>query len=97
MKRPGPCGEATPPLSRRGVVAGGAAVLLALAVTTRGAAAQLAWVVTSGVRKCPNTECGHVFDPALGDPDRGIPPGTRFEDLPAGWTCPECALEKALW
>ncbi|MFK0047470.1 rubredoxin [Streptomyces sp. NPDC090741] len=39
--------------------------------------------------------CGHVFDPAVGDPDTGIPPGTRFEDLPDSWTCPVCGSSKA--
>jgi rubredoxin len=42
------------------------------------------------------TCCGHVYDPAEGDPARGVPPGTPFEQLPAGWTCPVClALKKA--
>jgi rubredoxin len=26
--------------------------------------------------------CGHIYDPEEGDPDNGIDPGTRFEDLP---------------
>ena len=26
--------------------------------------------------------CGYVYDPAVGDPDNGIAPGTAFEDLP---------------
>ena len=26
--------------------------------------------------------CSHVYDPAEGDPDSGIPPGTPFEALP---------------
>ena len=31
---------------------------------------------------CP---CGYVYDPAVGDPDNGIAPGTPFEDLPDDW------------
>ena len=31
--------------------------------------------------------CGYVYDPAVGDPDNGIAPGTPFEDLPEGWVC----------
>jgi rubredoxin len=31
-----------------------------------------------------------VYDPAKGDPDKGIAPGTAFEDLPKDWTCPVC-------
>ena len=29
--------------------------------------------------------CGYVYDPADGDPDNGIEPGTRFKDLPDDW------------
>ena len=39
--------------------------------------------------------CSHVYDPAEGDPDNEIPPGTPFESLPDGWTCPECGAMKA--
>ncbi len=39
--------------------------------------------------------CGHVYDPALGDPDAGVPPGTRFEDLPEDWVCPVCGVAKS--
>jgi len=38
--------------------------------------------------------CGYIYDPALGDPDRGFPAGTKFQDLPADWTCPECGVGK---
>lgn len=42
------------------------------------------------------TCCGYVYDPAMGDPDAGIPPGTPFEQLPDTWICPLCqALKKA--
>ena len=40
---------------------------------------------------CP---CGYVYDPAVGDPDSGIAPGTKFEDLPADFECPLCAAGK---
>ena len=39
--------------------------------------------------------CGHVYDPAEGDPDAGIPAGTRFEDLPDNWVCPVCGAAKS--
>ena len=39
--------------------------------------------------------CGYIYDPALGDPDSGIKPGTAFESLPANWTCPICGAEKS--
>ncbi|RPH93768.1 rubredoxin [candidate division KSB1 bacterium] len=41
--------------------------------------------------------CDYVYDPALGDPDNGIPAGTRFEDLPDDWTCPDCGAGKELF
>lgn len=40
------------------------------------------------------TICSHVYDPALGDPDSGIPPGTSFDELPDDWLCPECGVGK---
>ena len=39
--------------------------------------------------------CGYVYDPAVGDPDNGIAPGTAFEDLPSNWTCPLCGVDKS--
>ena len=38
--------------------------------------------------------CGYKYDPEKGDPDRGIPPGTPFEELPEEWVCPVCGAEK---
>ena len=38
--------------------------------------------------------CGYVYDPAAGDEDSGIAPGTAFEDLPADWVCPLCGVGK---
>lgn len=38
--------------------------------------------------------CGYVYDPAVGDPDGGIDPGTAFEDLPDDWVCPDCGAGK---
>ena len=34
--------------------------------------------------------CGHEYDPAVGDPENDIKPGTAFKDLPEGWVCPHC-------
>ena len=34
------------------------------------------------------------YDPEEGDPDRGIPPGTPFEDIPDDWMCPVCGARK---
>lgn len=38
--------------------------------------------------------CGYIYDPAKGDPENDIAPGTAFEDLPDGWVCPECGAGK---
>jgi rubredoxin len=38
--------------------------------------------------------CGYVYDPAEGDNDGGIAPGTPFEDLPDDWVCPVCGVGK---
>jgi rubredoxin len=40
------------------------------------------------------TVCGYIYDPQIGDPDRGINPGTAFVDLPKDWVCPECGVGK---
>jgi len=38
--------------------------------------------------------CGEIYDPALGDPDSGIAPGTPFAELPDDWVCPVCKARK---
>ena len=38
--------------------------------------------------------CQYVYDPAQGDPENGIAPGTRFEDIPDDWVCPLCGAGK---
>ena len=39
--------------------------------------------------------CGFVYDPAEGDPDGGITPGTRFDEIPDSWRCPVCGVRKS--
>jgi len=39
--------------------------------------------------------CELVYDEALGMPEEGFPPGTRFEDIPDDWTCPDCSASKS--
>ncbi len=36
--------------------------------------------------------CGYVYDPAAGDPDNGVQPGTEFENLPENWIYPLCGV-----
>jgi len=38
--------------------------------------------------------CGYIYDEAEGWPEDGIAPGTRWEDIPGGWCCPECGARK---
>ncbi|MDD5757745.1 MAG: rubredoxin [Desulfobulbaceae bacterium] len=39
--------------------------------------------------------CDYVYEPELGEPDRGIEPGTPFESLPEDWKCPICGASKS--
>lgn len=38
--------------------------------------------------------CGYVYDPAIGDEENGVEPGTLFNKLPEDWICPLCGEEK---
>ena len=38
--------------------------------------------------------CGWIYEEALGDPDNGIAPGTKFDELPADFVCPLCGVGK---
>ena len=38
--------------------------------------------------------CGFIYDEAAGLPEEGIQPGTKWEDVPMNWTCPECGARK---
>jgi rubredoxin len=38
--------------------------------------------------------CGWLYREADGQPEDGIPPGTRWADLPLNWACPECGARK---
>jgi rubredoxin len=40
------------------------------------------------------TICGYVYNPAEGDPDNGVDPGTAWEDVPNDWLCPVCGASK---
>ena len=41
--------------------------------------------------------CGFVYDEDIGDPEHGIPAGTKFDDLPDDWACPWCGASKDLF
>ena len=38
--------------------------------------------------------CGYVYNEMVGDPEHGIKAGTRWEDVPSDWACPECGIAK---
>jgi rubredoxin len=38
--------------------------------------------------------CGYIYDEALGIPDDGIAPGTKWADIPEDWECPDCGISK---
>jgi len=41
--------------------------------------------------ECP---CGYIYDESIGDPNNGIQPGTKWEDIPEDFACPVCGLGK---
>ncbi|MDE2561196.1 MAG: rubredoxin [Sphingomonadales bacterium] len=45
-------------------------------------------------RKWRCLNCGFIYDEELGLPGEGIAPGTRFENIPEDWYCPDCGTEK---
>ena len=53
---------------------------------------EITFKTASGKYVC--SVCGYVYDPKIGDPDNGIPAGTKFEDLPQDWHCPRCKQGK---
>lgn len=38
--------------------------------------------------------CGFIYDEAVGIPHEGIPAGTKWEDVPGDWVCPDCGVGK---
>jgi rubredoxin len=41
------------------------------------------------------TPAAYIYKEVDGDPDSGLPPGTRFADIPDDWECPLCAVTKS--
>ena len=41
--------------------------------------------------------CGWTYDEELGDPENGIAPGTKFEDLPEDFVCPLCGADASMF
>ncbi|MFT6987215.1 MAG: anaerobic nitric oxide reductase flavorubredoxin [Psychromonas sp.] len=40
------------------------------------------------------TVCNWIYEPATGEPDQDVEPGTPWDELPDTFLCPECALGK---
>lgn len=38
--------------------------------------------------------CGFIYDEALGSPQEGIQAGTKWDDIPITWRCPDCGAMK---
>ncbi len=43
------------------------------------------------------TVCGYIYDEKIGDPDNGIAPGTKWEEIPESFTCPLCGVGKDMF
>lgn len=41
--------------------------------------------------------CDYIYDPAKGDPENGVKPGTTFESIPEDWVCPTCGAAKDMF
>lgn len=48
-----------------------------------------------GYRRWQCLACSYIYDEAKGWPEDGIPPGTRWEDVPEDWVCPDCGAAKS--
>ena len=49
------------------------------------------------MKKYVCTVCSYTYDPAVGDPDSNIVPGTPFEEISGDWTCPTCGVGKDMF
>lgn len=49
------------------------------------------------MKKYVCTVCGYIYDEAEGCPEQGVAPGTKWEDVPEDFACPECGAGKDLF
>ena len=49
------------------------------------------------MKKYRCTVCEWVYDPAVGDPDGGLAPGTQVAEIPEDWVCPVCGVGKDMF
>ena len=52
------------------------------------------YLLTGAMKKWMCLICGWIYDEAEGAPEDGIAPGTKWEDVPPNWTCPDCGARK---
>ncbi|WP_226702311.1 FAD-dependent oxidoreductase [Microbulbifer elongatus] len=78
--------------SKESKVAQGESITREAAVSTSATAPNATQSASSRIWEC--MVCGWVYDEAKGAPEEGIAPGTRWEDIPEDWTCPECGVGK---
>lgn len=48
----------------------------------------------SGYKRWQCLACNFIYDEAKGWPEDGIPAGTRWQDIPEDWVCPDCGATK---
>ena len=46
------------------------------------------------MRKWQCIVCGYIYDESVGEPEEGIEAGTRWDDIPDDWVCPDCGVGK---
>ncbi len=51
-------------------------------------------LMEANMKKWQCMVCGFIYDEEQGWPDDGIEPGTRWEDVPEDWLCPDCGVSK---
>jgi len=54
----------------------------------------LQWTEIAVVKKWQCMVCGFIYDEEIGLPEEGLEPGTRWDDIPDDWMCPDCGVGK---
>lgn len=49
---------------------------------------------TESYKKWMCVVCGWIYDEEIGDPDSGLAPGMRWDEVPDSWLCPDCGAGK---
>ncbi|MDR2736171.1 MAG: rubredoxin [Gracilibacteraceae bacterium] len=49
------------------------------------------------MRRFECSVCGYIYDEAVGLPEKGLAPGTKWEDLPEDFVCPLCSAPKTVF